>query len=130
MRPYCREFLAEMSQIYEVYIFTAAHITYATSIMEFIDPGLKFISGILDRSKCLKTKNGFFIKDLRIIKNRELKNMILVDNLVHSFGFQINNGVPILEWHDSFKDQELLHLRNYLKEAVAEEDVREFNKKN
>ena len=55
--------------------------------------------------------------------------MIIVDNLAHSFGFQITNGVPILEWHDSFKDQELLYLKNYLKEAVLEEDVRDFNEK-
>ena len=35
----------------------------------------------------METKNGFFIKDLRIIKNRLLKNTIMVDNLAHSFGF-------------------------------------------
>lgn len=35
----------------------------------------------------METKNGFFIKDLRIIKNRELKDIVIVDNLAHSFGF-------------------------------------------
>lgn len=55
--------------------------------------------------------------------------MIIVDNLAHSFGFQINNGVPILEWHDSFKDQELLHLKSYLMEVAKEDDIREFNRK-
>ena len=35
----------------------------------------------------METKNGFFIKDLRIIANKELKNMLIVDNLAHSFGF-------------------------------------------
>lgn len=117
-----------MSQIYEIYIFTASTLYYAKSIIDFLDPGNKYISGILDRTKCLKTKNGFFIKDLRIIKNRELKNMIIVDNLAHSFGFQIDNGIPILEWHDSFKDQELIYLRDYLREVAIVEDVREFNK--
>jgi CTD small phosphatase-like protein 2 len=117
-----------MSKIFEVYIFTASNQYYAKSIIDFLDPEAKYISGILDRTKCLKTKNGFFIKDLRIIKNREMKNMIIVDNLAHSFGFQINNGVPILEWHDSFKDQELFYLKNYLTEAAEAEDVREFNR--
>jgi len=128
MRPFCLEFLEEMSKIFEVYIFTASNQYYAKSIIDFLDPEAKYISGILDRTKCLKTKNGFFIKDLRIIKNREMKNMIIVDNLAHSFGFQINNGVPILEWHDSFKDQELFYLKNYLTEAAEAEDVREFNR--
>lgn len=37
----------------------------------------------------METHNGFFIKDLRIIRNRGLKDLIIVDNLVHSFGLQI-----------------------------------------
>jgi len=40
--------------------------------------------------------SGFYIKDLRIIKNRPLKDIIMVDNLVHSVGLQIDNGIPIL----------------------------------
>ncbi len=75
----------------------------------------------------METKNGFFIKDLRIIKNRELKNMIIVDNLSHSFGFQIENGVPILEWHNDLKDLELKYLADYLIEAIGCDDVRIFN---
>ena len=75
----------------------------------------------------METKNGFFIKDLRIIKNRDLKNLIIVDNLSHSFGFQIENGVPILEWHNDVKDTELKYLTDYLIEAVDCEDVRVFN---
>lgn len=78
----------------------------------------------------METKNGFFIKDLRIIKNRELKNMILVDNLAHSFGFQIENGIPIVEFHNNKrKDSELKYLMNYLLEILYADDVREFNKK-
>jgi CTD small phosphatase-like protein 2 len=44
----------------------------------------------------METQNGFFIKDLRIIQNKELKDIIMVDNLVHSFGLQLTNGIPIL----------------------------------
>ena len=78
----------------------------------------------------METKNGFFVKDLRIIKNRELKNIIIVDNLAHSFGFQIENGVPILEWHNhKKKDSELKYLMDYLLEILYADDVREFNKK-
>ncbi len=45
--------------------------------------------------------NGFKIKDLRMIKNRSLDNIIIVDNLVHSFGLQLDNGIPILEYIDN-----------------------------
>ena len=34
----------------------------------------------------MATKNGFFIKDLRIVENRDMKDLIIVDNLSHSFG--------------------------------------------
>lgn len=40
--------------------------------------------------------------------------MVLVDNLAHSFGFQIENGIPILEWHNDRSDNELRHLLAYL----------------
>ena len=41
---------------------------------------------------------GYFIKDLRIFSNRDLNNLIIIDNLAISFGFQLLNGIPILEW--------------------------------
>lgn len=34
----------------------------------------------------METKNGFFIKDLRILKDVDLKDVLIVDNLSHSFG--------------------------------------------
>ncbi len=77
----------------------------------------------------METKNGFFIKDLRVIKNRDLKNIFLCDNLSHSFGFQIDNGIPILEFHNDKKDRELKYLIDYLLEALYADDIREFNKK-
>lgn len=34
----------------------------------------------------METKNGFFIKDLRIVADLDLNKTLFVDNLVHSFG--------------------------------------------
>lgn len=75
----------------------------------------------------METKNGFFIKDLRLIGNKQLKDMLIIDNLAHSFGFQIENGIPIMEWHNDQNDQELKALIDYLKEAVNYPDIREYN---
>ena len=41
------------------------------------------------------------IKDLRVIKNRMLKDMLVLDNNCLSFAFNINNGVPILPFYDN-----------------------------
>lgn len=128
IRPHARKFLRRMKEHYEILVFTASCSAYAQLVVKELDPENKIISYILDRTQCLETRNGLYIKDLRIIKNRELKNMIIVDNLVHSFGFQIDNGVPILEWRGNQEDEELKYLTNYLLEAKKYDDVREFNR--
>ena len=54
------------------------------------------------------------MKDLRIIKNRHLKDIILVDNSAYSYGIQVNNGVPILPFYDDKNDTELKDLVQFL----------------
>lgn len=99
MRPYCREFLKEMSKSFTIYIFTASSDLYAKSIIDYLDPYGHYVTDILTRENCFETKNGFLIKDLRIILGKQLKDMIIVDNLPHSFGLQVENGIPILEFY-------------------------------
>jgi len=76
------------------------------------------------------TKNGFFIKDLRLIENRNIKNVVLLDNYVHSFAFNIENGIPILEWKNEQDDDELLHMVNFLKDVSTCEDTRVYCREN
>lgn len=40
--------------------------------------------------------------------------MIIIDNLAHSFGFHIENGIPILEFINDLKDRELMYMVDYL----------------
>lgn len=80
------------------------------------------------REHCISTKEGVFIKDLRVIKNRELKNMIIVDNAAYSFAFQIENGIPILPFYDFKADRELVSLQEYLKKLTEVEDILEINR--
>ncbi|CAD8175522.1 unnamed protein product [Paramecium octaurelia] len=128
IRPFCLWFLQQMSLLYTIYVFTASSSVYASAIVRYLDPKGQWISGILSRQNCLETKQGFYIKDLRIISNKQIKNMLIVDNLAHSFGFQIDNGIPILEWHDDMNDQELKYLATYLMEAADQENLSLFNK--
>ena len=99
-----------MTQIYTICIFTASTHDYATPIVEYLNHKKKTIHGILHRKNCMETNHGFYIKDLRIIKNRKLKDIVLVDNLIHSFGLQIENGIPILDFIDNKNDMELYGL--------------------
>lgn len=118
VRPYCLEFLEKMSQHYSIYVFTASTADYAGPIVEYLNQKKTTIRGILHRKNCMETNHGFFIKDLRIITNRPLSHIVLVDNLVHSFGLQIENGIPILDFTDNKNDMELYGLEKLLLEMV------------
>ena len=76
---------------------------------------------------CVETEEGIFIKDLRILANWDLKDILLVDNAAYSFGYQIDNGIPIIPFYDDKNDKELMHLIVYLKQIIGLEDVREQN---
>lgn len=129
MRPYCMEFLQTISKYYEIFVFTAASEAYANYVVDILDPETKFIRGILFRDHCIKTKRGIFIKDLSIIKNREMKNMVIIDNNAHAFALQLENGIPILEWKNEGNDRELKYMIHYLLELAESDDVRTFNRR-
>ncbi len=54
--------------------------------------------------------DNLYIKDLKIFKNLDLKDMILVDNSSFSFCKNLSNGVPIIPFYDDKADKELVYL--------------------
>ena len=63
-----------------------------------------------------------------MIQNRSLKDVVLVDNSVYSFAYQVDNGIPIISFYDDPRDEELLHLTYYIKCLVDCADVRVQNR--
>jgi CTD small phosphatase-like protein 2 len=53
--------------------------------------------------------------------------MIIVDNAAYSFAYQLENGIPIVSWHDDPNDRELMNLIDYVKALASVDDVREIN---
>jgi len=76
-----------MSKHFEIGVWTASTTGYALAVVNLLDPERKYLEFIMDRRNCLKTAQNLFIKDLRLISNRKLENMILIDNGVYSFAF-------------------------------------------
>ncbi len=65
----------------------------------------------LYRESCVRSQDGVYVKDMRIFdKCRSLSDLVLVDNAVYSFGYQLENGIPIIPFYDDKEDEELLHL--------------------
>ena len=107
------ECLSDLKNSYQLVSFTASDQLYADAILDHIDPDNELFSARLYRQHCVETEYGL-IKDLRLIQNRNLKDMVIVDNSALSFAFNVNNGIPILPYYDNSRDEELKHLRYYL----------------
>lgn len=65
------------------------------------------------------------MKDLRVIGNRSLNDMIIVDNAAYSFAFQIDNGLPIIPYYNDKEDRELKHLIEFMKAIAGVSNIRE-----
>lgn len=69
-------------------MFTASHKVYADVILDYLDPENLYFSKRLYRDSCFFSDvGGMYIKDLRVIGGREMKDLILVDNAVYSFAY-------------------------------------------
>jgi hypothetical protein len=107
-------------------IFTASDQAYADSVLSYIDPMRSYFKHRLYRNNCYKTttENGsIYVKDLRVIKNIPLSNMIIIDNSVLSFAFQLDNGIPILPFYSNKDDIEMNFLKNYLIKLVKYDNI-------
>jgi Dullard-like phosphatase family protein len=128
IRPGLFESLRDLSRSFQIVSFTASDSLYADTILNFLDPEGTIFTSRLYRQHCIQTNFGL-VKDLRVIANRNLKDMILVDNSASSFAFNINNGIPILPFYDNLEDEELRHLAFYLSciQETQADDVRKHN---
>ena len=55
IRPYAKEILQEMSNYFEVIIFTASHSCYANQVIDYLDPESKYVSRRFFRETCVPT---------------------------------------------------------------------------
>lgn len=81
----------------------------------------------LARESCYMTDGNLFIKDLRII-SRPIDSIVLVDDCSYSFGFHIDNGIPIIPFTGNKEDCELLLLARYIDYLMRHDDIRKINR--
>ena len=111
-------------------IYTASDQSYADSVIGYIDPMKSYFKYRLYRQNCVKltTENGMiYVKDLRIIRNVPLSDMIIIDNSVLSFAFHLNNGIPILPFYSNKDDIEMNFLKNYLTKLAKYDNLIDQN---
>ena len=120
IRPHAIRLLKELSELYEIIVFTSAEQCYADSVLNFIDPENKYISQRFYRETCV-LKNGKYIKDLRVFSNRKMNNIVILDNSITCFSNQLRNGVFVPSFYGQQDDNCLETVIDLLK-GIAEVD--------
>ena len=129
LRPYLTDFLLSVSKIYEIIIFTAGLKEYANLVLNIIEKkiGKKIFDYRLFREHTIIDDNQNHIKDLSKI-GRDLKNILIVDNIAENFLYQPENGILISSFFKDKKsnikkkDKCLLELKHLLIQ-IAKKDV-------
>ena len=124
VRPYCFEFLRELNDLYEIVTFTAGTKDYADNILNILDIDNNIIKYRLYRQHVTIIGCSVY-KDLSKL-GRDLRKVIIIDNLKENFKVQPNNGIFIKTWTNDINDVQFKDLLKILKDIVAfnVEDVR------
>ena len=93
-------------------------------MIKCIDPLIgAYITAILSRENCVR-RGVYVLKDLRILKGRNVKDIVIVDNSLSNFRGQISNGIYVPSFYGDHNDKELLTIESFLKLIFDAEDVR------
>ena len=87
IRPYLDCSLDYLAKFFEICVFTAGTQEYADACLDYLDPDKRIINHRLYRSHCVNPAYGVYVKDLRIIQDRNLEDILIVDNSLISFAY-------------------------------------------
>lgn len=120
-RPGVDNFLAVVSESFEVVVFTASLALYANPVMDLLDPACR-VHERLYREHCVLI-GGCYVKDIAKL-GRDLKRTIIIDNSPLSYALQPENAIPIDSFFADENDRELDKILVILEKAKNLQDVR------
>lgn len=121
-RPHLFEFIERLARHYDLAVYTASAQDYADAVLDQLDPYKKYFIARLYRDSCIQV-NGMNIKNM---KNFDGENVVLVDNLIYSYAFQMHQGIPICPFVDDPMDVELKDLAEILENISSYDSMAEL----
>ena len=116
VRMGAENFITVLSQYCEIVIFTASTKYYADIVIDGLDCK-NLIDYKLYREHTYDY-NGINVKDLSKL-GRDLKKIIIIDNIEENYIFQPNNGLNIIDFDGDENDNELQYLLDDLLDVVS-----------
>ena len=134
LRPGLLEFLNKMKPLYELVLFSFGTKDYVDYILSFIEKKGKIFEYVLYRQHATYEK-GDYVKNLFLL-GRDLKRIIIVDDIPHVFKLQKSNGICIKPFFgDVISDRNTLKILGKILEKIRFEadendgDIRKCLKK-
>ena len=116
-RPGLINFLQKMKPLYELVIFSFGTYQYVENVIKIIEKKEKFFEHVLYRQHATVSDNEY-IKDLSLL-GRDLKNIVIVDDIQRVFKLQERNGICIKAFYgDTLTDKNTLNFLGKILETI------------
>ena len=112
LRPGLKEFLSDIKPYYEIIAFSNGDKKYTDILINSLDKNRIFFQNKLYREHCTRINNDF-VKDLSKL-DKDMKKIIIVDNLVQNYRLNLENGINIKSFYGEINDKILQELGNIL----------------
>jgi RNA polymerase II subunit A small phosphatase-like protein len=136
LRPHLEMFLPQVSEWYQLAVWTSASPDYAGPLVESIFPPnqLRFV---WTRERCTRVYNSdrqerYWVKDLKKVRRQgyELERTLVLDDSPEKLERHYGNWVPIKPYYGEPDDNELPQLLPFLYFLSRQEKVRSLEKRN
>ena len=117
LRPGLLDFLNKMKTLYELVLFSFGTKEYVDNILNVIEKNERIFEYVLYRQHATY-ENGDYVKNLALL-GRDLKRIIIVDDIPHVFKLQKSNGICIKAFYgDTISDRNTLKLLGKILEKI------------
>jgi Dullard-like phosphatase family protein len=109
LRPFLEQFLTELRQFADLYLFTAGTAGYVRRILAHLDPFGTLFRGVFTREDCTQLGRDKFAKDYEKC-GTHMEHTFIVDDNPAYFGKWAKNGLAIIPFVGQSSDLELLRI--------------------